>query len=102
MIREKQKEEIDMHLKLLEQQKQEELIQDAHINNTMNQQLQNFGASEQEQEQQKREYLRSVMEDNKRLMQYRNQAKQREKEMELELEKNTTRLDFFDRHRSFR
>lgn len=91
-----------MHLKLLEQQKQEELIQDAHINNTMNQQLQNFGASEQEQEQQKREYLRSVMEDNKRLMQYRNQAKQREKEMELELEKNTTRLDFFDRHRSFR
>lgn len=83
------KKEIEEHEKQVV--KQLEKKQDEHV-------FLQFGKESQERDK-KREYLKSIMEENKKMMEYKEQAKRNEREMDKQIE---TKSDFFDRYRSYR
>mmetsp|Transcript_9995 Transcript_9995/g.14717 ORF Transcript_9995/g.14717 Transcript_9995/m.14717 type:complete len:163 (-) Transcript_9995:53-541(-) len=99
-LQEQRRKEIDEHLRIREQNKQAETMNDAKIVEFYDNQTVLNSHYENEQQQKKKEYLKEIMEENKRLVEHRNQLKQQEKSKEKEEFGNVP--GFFDRHRSYR
>lgn len=57
-------------------------------------------SQEEYQQQQKRKYLKQLMEDNLKLINYRNELKRRQRQEEIEAGKR--QVEFIDRNKSYR
>lgn len=69
------------------------------MNGTVKQAEEIFKEVETRQQVQKKEYLRSLMEDNKKLIDYRDQLKKLDKQEQSKLD---NQVEFFDRYKSYR
>lgn len=99
-LQEHRRAEIERHLSIKEQNRKIDMIQDIQVHNQGVQAEEVIQNIERAQQLQKRSYLKGLMEDNKRLEEYRRQKYIAEKREEIEREKNE--IEFFDRHKSYR
>lgn len=99
-LQEQRRTEIERHLSIKEQNRKIDLLQDIQVYNQEIQAEEVIQNVERAQQLQKRSYLKGLMEDNKRLEEYRRQKYMAEKREEIEREKNE--IEFFDRYKSYR
>ncbi len=69
------------------------------MNGTIKQAEEIFKDVESRQQVQKKEYLRSLMEDNKKLIDYRDQLRKLDRQEQTKLD---NQVEFFDRYKSYR
>ncbi len=70
-----------------------------NMNGTIKQAEEIFKDVESRQQVQKKEYLRSLMEDNKKLIDYRDQLRKLDRQEQTKLD---NQVEFFDRYKSYR
>jgi hypothetical protein len=99
-LQEKRRHEIAHHLDVRKENEKREAMQDLQVVSESKQHEEAIKYVEHEQQYQRRQYLKSLMDDNIRLTEMKRDQERQEREMEKERERN--QIEFFDRHRNFR